>query len=90
MNAPDRHLTADPNTAMESKLRQRLTELRTEYHKGQQTLRDLEGQAANVRATLLRISGAVQVLAEALGEAEPEAAAAPTALQRLADPSAPG
>ena len=55
MNAPDRHLTADPNTAMESKLRQRLTELRTEYHKGQQTLRDLEGQAANVRATLLRI-----------------------------------
>lgn len=56
---------------MESKLRHRLTELRAEYDKGQQTLHELEQQAASVRATLLRISGAVQVLAEALGEQPP-------------------
>jgi hypothetical protein len=30
----------------------------------------LENQAANVRATLLRISGAIQVLQEELGEGE--------------------
>lgn len=51
---------------METKLRHRLEELRAEYDKGQKTLQELEGQAASVRATLLRISGAVQVLAEAL------------------------
>lgn len=53
---------------IESKLRQRLAELRAEYDKGQQALQDLESQAANLRATLLRISGAVQVLQESLGE----------------------
>lgn len=53
---------------MESRLRQRLDELRAEYDKGQKTLHALEGQAASVRATLLRISGAVQVLQESLGE----------------------
>ena len=61
---------------MESKLRHRLTELRAEYDKGQQTLHELESQAANLRATLLRISGAVQVLQEALDE--------PGAVPRLA------
>lgn len=59
---------------MEFKLRQRLSELRAEYDKGQTTLQDLESQAANLRATLLRISGAVQVLQETLGEGDtPEA-----------------
>lgn len=53
---------------METKVRTRLAELRTEYDKGQKTLQDLEGQTANVRATLLRISGALQVLQETLGE----------------------
>lgn len=57
---------------METKLRQRLEELRAEYDKGQKTLQELEGQAASVRATLLRISGAVQVLQEAFGEQRPE------------------
>lgn len=61
---------------MESRLRQRLAELRAEYDKGQQTLHELDSQAASVRATLLRISGAVQVLAEALGEVPAEAAPA--------------
>ena len=55
---------------MESKVRQRLAELRAEYDKGQKTLQDLDNQAASLRATLLRISGAVQVLQETLGETE--------------------
>jgi predicted nuclease with TOPRIM domain len=54
---------------METRLRQRLEQLRSEYEKGRKTLEDLEAQAANVRATMLRISGAVQVLQEELGEA---------------------
>jgi predicted nuclease with TOPRIM domain len=53
---------------IESKVRQRLEELRAEYDKGQTALKDLEAQAGNLRATLLRISGAVQVLQETLGE----------------------
>ncbi|HEY2357571.1 MAG TPA: hypothetical protein VGH86_08980 [Phenylobacterium sp.] len=55
---------------LESKLRERLEELRAEYEKGRRTLEELETQAANVRATLLRISGAAQVLQEELGAAE--------------------
>jgi predicted nuclease with TOPRIM domain len=54
---------------METRLRQRLEELRAEYEKGKKTLEDLEAQAASVRATMLRISGAVQVLQEELGGA---------------------
>lgn len=61
---PDTTRTPD----VETRARQRLTELQSEYEKGQQTLRDLEQQAANLRATLLRISGALQVLQETLGE----------------------
>ncbi len=53
---------------IESKVRQRLEELRAEYDKGQTALKDLEAQAGSLRATLLRISGAVQVLQETLGE----------------------
>lgn len=53
---------------METRLRHRLAELQAEYEKGRRTLDELETQAANVRATLLRISGAVQVLQEELGE----------------------
>ncbi len=62
---------------METRLRRRLGELRAEYEKGRQTLEELEGQAANVRATLLRIAGAVQVLQEELGEEPTDAAGQP-------------
>jgi predicted nuclease with TOPRIM domain len=62
---------------IESKVRQRLEELRAEYDKGQRTLQDLESQAGNLRATLLRISGAVQALQETLDE---DAAAVPAGL----------
>lgn len=53
---------------MEPRLRHRLDTLREEYEKGQNALQDLEGQAANLRATLLRISGAIQVLQEELSD----------------------
>ena len=55
---------------MEARLRQRLEQLQAEYEKGKKTLDDLEGQAANLRTTLLRISGAIQVLQEELNRTE--------------------
>jgi predicted nuclease with TOPRIM domain len=64
---------------METRLRQRLEELRAEYEKGKKTVEDLEGQAANVRATLLRISGAIQVLQEELDAGEGSRDALPPA-----------
>lgn len=53
---------------MRERLQQRLAELRTEFESGQQTLDQLETQATTVRQTLLRISGAIQVLEEELGD----------------------
>ena len=55
---------------MEARLRQRLEQLQAEYEKGKKTLEDLEGQATNLRTTLLRISGAIQVLQEELNRGE--------------------
>jgi uncharacterized coiled-coil protein SlyX len=55
---------------MRERLEKRLQELKDEFGKGEQTLKELEEQAATVRQTLLRISGAIQVLEEELGEAE--------------------
>ncbi len=54
---------------MRERLEQRLQELKTEFGKGEQTLQELEEHAAAVRQTLLRISGAIQVLEEELGVA---------------------
>ena len=49
----------------------RISELRDEQQKGQQVLTGLEGQAAELRQTLLRIAGAIQILEELLESAEP-------------------
>lgn len=51
---------------MEKKLKQRLNDLRQEYNAGQKMLADLEAQKADLQQTLLRISGAIQVLEEML------------------------
>jgi predicted nuclease with TOPRIM domain len=56
---------------MKEMLQQRLQTLKTEYEAGQKMLADLEAKQANVRDTLLRISGAIQVLEETLAE-DPE------------------
>lgn len=53
---------------MREQLQTRLEMLKTEFETGQTRLRELEGQAAMFRETLLRISGAVQVLEELLAE----------------------
>lgn len=53
---------------MKEKLQQRLQDLKTEFEDGQKILAELEAKQANLRETLLRISGAIQVLEEMLSE----------------------
>lgn len=52
---------------MEEKIRARLKELKEEYQKGQERLMALEQETTNLRNTVLRISGAIQVLEELIG-----------------------
>lgn len=49
---------------MKQQLEQRLKELREEFESGQKMMAELESKQANLRDTLLRISGAIQVLEE--------------------------
>lgn len=49
----------------------RLTELQREYEVGQRRLQELVAQEVSIRETLLRISGAIQVLTELTGQAAP-------------------
>jgi len=60
---------------MKAQLEQRLVELKAEYDSGQKILKDieiklveLENRKKNLNDTLLRISGAVELLEEVLGE----------------------
>jgi predicted nuclease with TOPRIM domain len=46
----------------------RLAALRKEFEAGQGRLRELETEQSYIRETMLRISGAIQVLEELLGE----------------------
>ena len=55
---------------MKQKLEQRLTSLKSEFETGQKLLSELEAKQSNLRETLLRIAGAIQVLEEELAEAE--------------------
>jgi len=56
---------------MESKLKARLAELKEEYRKGQAQLVALNQETTNLGNMMLRISGAIQVLEELIGEAAP-------------------
>jgi hypothetical protein len=57
---------------MREQLSERLKQLRSEFEAGQKVLRDLELRQQDVRDTLLRIGGAIQVLEEMLkSEASP-------------------
>ena len=49
---------------MEKQIQSRLKELQEEYKKGQEQLNALEQQTTNIKASMLRISGAIQVLEE--------------------------
>jgi predicted nuclease with TOPRIM domain len=55
---------------MKEQLEQRLQSLKTEYEAGQKMLADLESKQINLQGTLLRISGAIQVLEEMLSTAQ--------------------
>jgi predicted nuclease with TOPRIM domain len=53
---------------MKEQLEERLNALKAEYETGQARLRELEAEANYVRETMLRISGAIQVIEEVLGK----------------------
>ena len=59
---------------MKQQLRTRLAELKAEFEKGQKRLEELETETNHLRQTLLRISGAVQILEELLAQAEQQTA----------------
>lgn len=56
---------------MEAKMRARLKELKEEYLKGQERLIALEQETTNLSNTVLRISGAIQVLEELIEDGTP-------------------
>lgn len=59
---------------MKERLANRLAQLQSEFESGQKVLADLDARKAELQATLLRISGAIQVLQELMdGEAADEA-----------------
>ena len=53
---------------MREQIENRLSELRAEFEVGQKVMTELDIRQANLRSTLLRIGGAMQVLEELLGE----------------------
>lgn len=53
---------------MKQQLEDRLQALRAEYDSGQETLAAMKVEQARIERTLLRISGAIQVLEELLSE----------------------
>ena len=55
---------------MKEQLEQRLIALETEYEAGQKMLADLAAREGTLRETLLRISGAIQVLKEELDQSQ--------------------
>ncbi|MGW2724051.1 hypothetical protein [Streptomyces sp. NPDC001492] len=69
---------------MSEQMRDRLAELRREYELGQRRLQEVMGQEVALRETLLRISGAIQVLEELSGAPADGAAPDP---QSTRDPS---
>lgn len=74
---------------MKEKLEQRLNGLKAEFESGQKMLTDLEAQQANLKTTLLRISGAIQVLEELLSQeqsVEVDNAHVPEAIQAFVQP----
>jgi chromosome segregation ATPase len=54
---------------MKSQLESRLTQLKSEFQSGQKSLAELQAQQNDLQATMLRISGAIQVIEEELAKA---------------------
>ena len=57
---------------MKEQLEKRLTELKAEFASGQKAMTELETKQANLRDTLLRISGAIQILEEEISKTDAE------------------
>lgn len=57
---------------MKEQLEKRLAELKAEFEAGQKAMADLEAKQANLRDTLLRISGAIQILEEEISKVSQE------------------
>ncbi len=55
----------------EEQIRSRLAALKKEFEAGQARLRELEAEQTHVRETMLRISGAIQVLEELMDGLKP-------------------
>ncbi len=68
---------------MKSQIEARLQELRTEYDAGVGVMNDLQKKQDELRATLMRISGAIQVLDELLAADAATAASDAAAGPRL-------
>ena len=51
---------------MRAEIQKRVSELETEYREGQRMLAELEAKQTDLQQTVLRISGALQVLNELL------------------------
>jgi uncharacterized coiled-coil protein SlyX len=58
---------------MRTQLEQRLQALHSEYTAGQKVLAELDTKQMHLRETLLRISGAIQVLEEELSKSDHQA-----------------
>jgi predicted nuclease with TOPRIM domain len=58
---------------MKDVLQQRLVTLKAEFEKGQEKLHEIQMQEMQLKETLLRISGAIQVLTELSEQEEPNA-----------------
>lgn len=58
----------------------RLASLKEEFETGQARLRELEAEQVHVRDTMLRISGAIQVLQELVDGSKPGPVAAETTM----------
>ena len=57
---------------MQEELQRKLDELKKEFEVGQNRLRELETEQSYVRETMLRISGAIQVLQELIDGSKQE------------------
>ncbi len=57
---------------MKELLEKRLAQLKAAFESGQKVMTDLEAKQANLQDTLLRISGAIQILSEEIGKVSEE------------------
>jgi predicted nuclease with TOPRIM domain len=72
---------------VKERLEQRLIELKNEFESGQKMLAELDAKQAALRETLLRISGAIQVLEEELARFSDAPATSLRAANPVPDPA---